>query len=70
MRGAIIPLHNTCSRRNAELRTDRNFSQCSDCLENCAESMPVDRMSNFVSVFVKLQGYAFSKQRLKSVCSL
>ena len=45
MRGAIPPLHNTCSRRNAELRTGRNLSWCSDWLENCAESRSVDRMS-------------------------
>ena len=58
MRGAIPPLHNTCSRRNAELRTERNLSKCSDWIENCDESRSVVRMSKLVLCFVELQGYA------------
>lgn len=59
MCGAIPPLHNTCSRRNAELRTERNLSQCSDWIENCDESRSFVRMSNLVLCFVKLRVMQF-----------
>ena len=58
MHGATPPLHNTCSRRNAELRTERNLLQCSDWIANCAENRSVDRVSILVLYFVESQGYA------------